>query len=61
MGRLFADMEAAENAKFDQTVGALGRLFIEIEAEALGVRTDHWRMVREKCDEERKGSESRSA
>jgi TorA maturation chaperone TorD len=34
MGRLFADMEGAENARFYRAVGALGRLFIEIEAEA---------------------------
>lgn len=34
MGRLFADMESAENARFYRTVGALGRLFIDIETEA---------------------------
>jgi TorA maturation chaperone TorD len=34
MGRLFADMESAANAKFYQSVGSLGRLFLEIEAEA---------------------------
>ena len=34
LGRLFADMESAENARFYRAVGALGRLFIEIEAEA---------------------------
>jgi TorA maturation chaperone TorD len=32
MGRLFADIERAETAKFYRSVGALGRLFIEIEA-----------------------------
>lgn len=34
IGRLFADMESAENARFYRAVGALGRLFIEIETEA---------------------------
>jgi TorA maturation chaperone TorD/DNA-binding transcriptional regulator YdaS (Cro superfamily) len=34
MGRLFADMEEAENAKFYRSVGTLGRVFLEIEAEA---------------------------
>jgi len=34
MGRLFADMESAASAKFYRSVGALGRLFLEIEAEA---------------------------
>lgn len=34
MGRLFADIERAENAGFYRSVGALGRLFIEIETEA---------------------------
>ena len=34
MGRLFADMESAANAKFYRSVGSLGRLFLEIEAEA---------------------------
>ena len=34
MGRLFADMERAENAKFYRSVGALGRVFLEIESEA---------------------------
>lgn len=37
MGRLFADMETAENARFYRSVGALGRLFIEIEAEAFTI------------------------
>jgi TorA maturation chaperone TorD len=34
MGRLFVDMERAESADFYRQVGALGRLFLEIEAEA---------------------------
>jgi len=34
MGRLFADMEVAASAKFYRSVGMLGRLFLEIEAEA---------------------------
>ncbi|MCK1739586.1 molecular chaperone TorD family protein [Bradyrhizobium sp. 139] len=33
MGRLFADMEQAANAKFYRAVGTLGRLFIEIETQ----------------------------
>jgi TorA maturation chaperone TorD len=34
MGRLFADMERAEAADFYRHVGTLGRVFVEIEAEA---------------------------
>src|SRR4051812_30713214 len=34
MGRLFADMENAASAKFYRSVGSLGRVFLEIEAEA---------------------------
>jgi TorA maturation chaperone TorD len=34
MGRLFADMERAENAKFYRSVGTLGRVFLEVETEA---------------------------
>lgn len=34
MGRLFADIESAEGARFYRTVGALGRIFVEIETEA---------------------------
>jgi TorA maturation chaperone TorD len=34
MGRLFADIEKAENAKFYRPVGRLGRVFLEIESEA---------------------------
>jgi TorA maturation chaperone TorD len=34
MGRLFADIEKAESAKFYRSVGTLGRVFLEIESEA---------------------------
>lgn len=34
MGRLFADMEKSESAKFYRAVGTLGRVFLEIETEA---------------------------
>jgi TorA maturation chaperone TorD len=34
MGRLFADIESAASARFYRSVGSLGRLFLEIEAEA---------------------------
>ncbi|MGJ4941937.1 Cro/CI family transcriptional regulator [Bradyrhizobium sp. HKCCYLS1011] len=34
VGRLFADMEKAEAAKFYRLVGTLGRVFLEIESEA---------------------------
>ena len=34
MGRLFADIEKAENAKFYRSVGTLGRVFLAIESEA---------------------------
>src|SRR5262249_54100610 len=34
MGRLFAEMEKAENSKFYRSVGTFGRVFLEIEAEA---------------------------
>jgi TorA maturation chaperone TorD len=34
IGRFFADMERAESADFYRRVGTLGRLFIDIEAEA---------------------------
>ena len=34
MGRLFADIEKAEGAKFYRSVGTLGRVFLEIETEA---------------------------
>jgi TorA maturation chaperone TorD len=34
MGRLFADMEKAENAGFYRSVGMLGRVFLEIESDA---------------------------
>ena len=34
MGRLFADIEKAESAKFYRSVGTLGRVLLEIETEA---------------------------
>jgi TorA maturation chaperone TorD/DNA-binding transcriptional regulator YdaS (Cro superfamily) len=34
MGQLFADMESSKNAEFYRPAGTLGRLFIEIEAQA---------------------------
>ena len=34
MARMFADMERAAHARFYRSVGALGRLFLEIESEA---------------------------
>ena len=34
IGRMFADLETAEAAKFYRSVGMLGRLFMEIETEA---------------------------
>jgi TorA maturation chaperone TorD len=34
IGRFFSDLESAEAADFYRRVGALGRVFIEIEAEA---------------------------
>jgi TorA maturation chaperone TorD len=34
MGRMFADLEKSDTANFYKRVGALGRLFFEIEAEA---------------------------
>jgi len=34
MGRFYADLEKAEGAKFYRSVGTLGRVFLEIEAEA---------------------------
>jgi hypothetical protein len=34
MRRLFIDMENAAGANFYRSVGSLGRLFLEIEAEA---------------------------
>jgi TorA maturation chaperone TorD len=37
IGRLFADMEHAENADFYRRVGAVGRLFVEIEAQAFAL------------------------
>jgi TorA maturation chaperone TorD len=37
IGRFFADLETAEHAEFYRPVGTLGRLFIEIETEALAL------------------------
>ena len=37
IGRFFADLERAEAADFYRHVGALGRVFIEIEAEAFAL------------------------
>jgi TorA maturation chaperone TorD len=37
IGRFFADLERAESAHFYRQVGALGRTFIEIEAEAFAL------------------------
>ena len=34
MGRMFADLERAASARFYRAVGSLGRVFVEIEAEA---------------------------
>ncbi|MHB0772471.1 molecular chaperone TorD family protein [Bradyrhizobium sp. 5.13L] len=34
IGRLFADIENADGARFYRSVGALGRIFVEIETEA---------------------------
>ena len=37
IGRFFADLERAEAADFYRRVGALGRLFMEIETEAFAL------------------------
>ena len=37
LGRLFADMEQAESADFYRRVGAVGRLFFDIEAQAFAL------------------------
>jgi TorA maturation chaperone TorD len=37
IGRLFTDMERAENADFYRYVGALGRLFMQVEMEAFAL------------------------
>lgn len=37
MGRMFADMERAEGAKFYRRVGTLGRVFLDIETEAFAL------------------------
>jgi TorA maturation chaperone TorD len=39
IGRLFSDMERAENADFYNRVGSLGRVFIDIETEAFALPT----------------------
>jgi TorA maturation chaperone TorD len=39
IGRLFSDMERAENADFYRRVGSLGRVFIDIETEAFALPT----------------------
>lgn len=36
-GRFFADLELAQSAKFYKAVGAIGRLFIQVEAEAFAM------------------------
>jgi TorA maturation chaperone TorD len=38
IGRFFADLERAESAQFYRNVGALGRVFIDIETEAFAFR-----------------------
>ena len=40
MNRLFADVEQAEHADFYQRVGALGRLFVQIEMEAFALPSE---------------------
>ena len=40
IGRCFADLERAEHADFYQRVGALGRLFMEIEMEAFAMPSE---------------------
>ena len=37
LGRFFADLERAETADFYRHVGMLGRVFIDIEAEAFAL------------------------
>jgi hypothetical protein len=37
MGRFFSDLEHAKYAAFYRQVGALGRVFLEIEIEALAL------------------------
>jgi TorA maturation chaperone TorD len=39
MGRFFADLERAESAEFYARVGAIGRIFIDIETEAFALST----------------------
>lgn len=40
IGRFFADLERAEHADFYRNVGALGRLFIQVEMEAFALPDD---------------------
>jgi TorA maturation chaperone TorD len=40
IGRFFADLERAEHADFYKNVGALGRLFIQVEMEAFALPPD---------------------
>jgi TorA maturation chaperone TorD len=40
IGRFFTDLERAEHADFCQRVGALGRLFIDIEMEAFAMPSE---------------------
>jgi TorA maturation chaperone TorD len=37
IGRFFSDLERAESAKFYSSVGSLGRIFMDIEAEAFSL------------------------
>jgi TorA maturation chaperone TorD len=37
LGRFFADLERANSADFYRAVGALGRVFIDIETEAFAL------------------------
>jgi TorA maturation chaperone TorD len=40
IGRFFADLERAEHAEFYKSVGALGRLFVQIEMEAFALPSE---------------------
>ena len=37
IGRFFADLETAQAAEFYRRIGALGRLFIDLESEAFAL------------------------
>jgi TorA maturation chaperone TorD len=39
IGRFFVDLERAKLADFYRSVGALGRVFVEIENEAFGLKS----------------------